>query len=390
KPEVALIALWGALALVGFVVFGAPVLHLLGEALGLDAGAGLGVLLIDHPVATAGVLGLAAVLGVCGYHLAGAHMAIIRALDGLWAALERTISGRQGSLHDYFASRLRLARNIARVEVLLTIRASLQADAERLVLIDKAARRAQATLGEEKRQLGVRKVAGEDDLRGLLGRPGEALVESLVGPEGAAGIRDALDVTGKQARISDVLATLADHYGRGDHWREEVPFADVSRLKEAAARHAEPIAAWDPFADARRAEATAGHLAGFLRRQRRTLGTALNFTGHEIHDPTGVRKVIRGEAILPPGGHDLVRETLIDEVTPVPTRRGGEVDRAYYLVVASGIHEDAVASLKVTATGPASEGKDGLPRPPRRPAGALWGTLAKPGRDEPGAEEGDA
>ncbi|MCB9568873.1 MAG: hypothetical protein H6710_16945 [Myxococcales bacterium] len=363
KPEVALLGVWGALALVGAVVFGSPVLRLLGDALGMSSGTAMGFLLHDHPSWTALLLGLALVLGVCGVHLGRANIAILRALDELWAALERTISGRQGSLHDYFASRLRLARNIARVEVLLTVQAALADDAERLVLIDKAARRAQAILGEEGRLLGVRKVAGEDDLSGLLGRPDEALIESLVGPVGATAIRDALDTSGRQARITDVLATLGDHYGRGDRWREEVPFADVELLKRAAGRHAEPIAAWDPFGDARRAEATATHLAGFLRRQRRTLRTALNFTGYEVLDETGVQTMVRGEAILPGGGHDLVREVLIDESTPVPTRRGSEADRAYYLLVVGGIHEDAVASLRVAdARGPAEGGGEGRER----------------------------
>ena len=396
KPEVALVGLWGAMALIGCVLFGGPMLTLLGEALGVDAGSTTGFLLLQHPTWTALGLGLALVIGVCGYHLGRSHIAILAALDGLWAALERTINGREGSLHDYFASRLRLARNIARVEVLLAIQASLADDAQRLMLVDKAARRGQAILGEAQRQLGVRRAHGEDDLSGLLGRPDEALIESLVGPEGAAAIRDSLDQGGAQARISDVLATLAAHYKGGNHWREEVPFADVDRLKEAAARHAAPIAAWDPFADARRAEATATHLSAFLRRQRRTLRTALNFTGYEVHDPTGIGRVVRGEAILPGGGHDLVREALIDENSPVPTRRGLEADRAYYLLVAGGIHEDAVASLRVgersgmqAAQGPGasfvSRTKERAERVKdevsdrKTPPDALWGTL-KPGR----------
>ena len=402
KPEVALVGLWGAMALVGCVLFGGPMLTLLGDALGVDSGSATGFILLEHPTWTALALGLALVIGVCGYHLGRSHIAIVAALDGLWAALERTISGREGSLHDYFASRLRLARNIARVEVLLAIQASLADDAERLVLVDKAARRGQAILGEAQRQLGVRRAHGEDDLRGLLGRPDEALIESLVGPEGAAAIRDSLDQGGAQARISDVLATLAAHYKRGNHWREEVPFADVDRLRDAAARHAAPIAAWDPFADARRAEATATHLSAFLRRQRRTLRTALNFTGYEVHDPTGISRVVRGEAILPGGGHDLVREALIDENSPVPTRRGLEPDRAYYLLVAGGIHENAVASLRVgegsgqaaaqRLGGKAEERsrrtKDELSGR-RAPSDALWGTL-KPGRgSESASEEGE-
>ncbi len=404
KPGVVLTGLWGALALLGLVLFGGPMLSLLGGALGVDRGSQLGFLLLRHPTWTAFVLGLLIVVGICGFHLARAHIAILRALDGLWSQLEQTVTGPRNSLHDYFASRLRLARNIARVEVLLAVQASLADDAESLLLVDKAARRAQAILGEQQRQLGVRRVAGEDDLRGLLGRQDEALIESLVGPEGALAIRDALDRSGQQGRIGDVLAALADHYKRGDLWREEVPFADIDRLKAAATRHAEPIASWDPFGDARRSEATATHLAGFLRRQRRTLRTALNFTGHEVHDPTGISRVIRGEAILPKSGHDLVHEALLDEHSQVPTRDGCELDRAYYLLVAGGIHEDAVASLRVDpavdrgVTSRASSAADSARIPPAPSSSAprsgakssLWGAL--PGAKSStlgGAEEGD-
>lgn len=387
KPELAVMALWGGLALVGFALFLAPVLRLGADALSLSPGTGWYLVLHEHAGITAAVIGLAIVAGVCGYHLARAQMAITRALDGLWAALERTITGRSGSLHDYFASRLRLARNIARVEVLLTIRAALEDDAERLVLADKAARRAQAILSEEQRALGVRDGGGDDDLAGLLGRPDEALIESLVGPEGAHAIAGALDPTARQARIADVLATLGEHYGRAGRWREEVPFADVERLRRAAARHAESIATWDPFGDARRAEATAKSLGAFLRRQRRTLRGALNFTGYEDLDPTGVRRVFRGEAILPSGGHDLVREVLMDEATPVATRRGHEDDRAYYLLVASGIHEDAVASLRV-AEAERSPINDVPERSARRLAASLPGPGGRRGAAEEVAEEG--
>ncbi|MEZ4449963.1 MAG: hypothetical protein R3B09_10835 [Nannocystaceae bacterium] len=148
KPEVAVMALWGALALCAFALFLAPVLRLGAEALNLSSGTGWSFALREHPGVTAALLGLIVVGSIGGYHLARSHLAIVRAFDGLWAALERTITGPKGSLHDYFASRLRLARNIARVEVLLTIRAALDADGKRLLLVDKAARRAQATLRE--------------------------------------------------------------------------------------------------------------------------------------------------------------------------------------------------------------------------------------------------
>ena len=344
KPDVRVTALWGALALVAAVALLAPLLRLAADALALRGGLSA-LLLRDHAGLSALALALILVGGVCGHALLRAHIALLRALDGLWAARERTITGSRGSLFDYFASRLRLSRAIARVEVLLSIRAALDADGERLLLIDKAARRAQVTLRERQRQLGVRDCAEGDDLAGLLGRADEALIESLVGSRGAAEIAAALDPMGAEARTRDLLAALADHLRPGGRWREEIPFADVDRLRRAAARHAAPIAEWDPFADARRAEATAEHLAAFLRRQWRALRGALNFTGHEDRDRTGVRRLLHGEALLPPGGHDLVAARLRDERTPVPARRGAEPDRAYYLVVATGVHEDAVESL---------------------------------------------
>ncbi len=378
KPGVALTGFWGTLALVGCVLFGGPMLSLLAVALGVDRGTTLGFLLLGHPTWTALVLGLLIVVGICGFHLARAHIAILRALDGLWSQLEQTITGPRNSLHDYFASRLRLARNIARVEVLLAVQAALADDAESLLLVDKAARRAQAILGEQQRQLGVRRVDGEDDLSGLLGRQDEALIESLVGPEGAIEIRDTLQKSDQQRRIDDVLTALADHYKRGDLWREEVPFADIDRLKAAAARHAEPIATWDPFADAGRSEATAKHLAGFLRRQRRTLRTALNFTGHEVHDPTGISRAPSGEAILPKSGHQLVDQALQDEYSQMSTSSGCELDRAYYLLVAGGIHEDAVASLRIEATSERGGGSALNPAVMQAPRSSS-GSAPKPG-----------
>lgn len=348
KPEVAVMALWGGLALLAALLFVAPLLRLAAATLMVERGA-LAFLLRDHAGLTALLLGLIVVGAICGRALFSAQIAIQRALDELAAAQERTVFGPRGSLFDYFASRLRLSRAIARVEVLLSIRGDLDADGERLLLADKAARRAQVDLREAQRQLGVRDDDGHDDLTGLLGRPDEALIESLVGPRGAAEIADALDPAGAEARTRDVLATLADHYRHAGRWREEIPFADLARLRRAAARHAGPIAAWDPFADARRAEATADHLAAFLRRQWRTLRGALNFSGHEERDATGVRRLLHGEALLPPGGHQLIAARLQDDRTPVPARRGGEADRAYYLLVAAGIHEDAVASLGLPA-----------------------------------------
>ncbi len=358
KPDPARMLLWGVLALLAVTLYLAPVLRMLADAIWLRADHWLDPLLRDHPGLTSFVLGLLALGGWLGWRLGAAQLELREALDQMWIALRDTITGGRGSLLEYFTTRLRLARAIARVESLLAVSASLDADADTLLLIDKAARRARGELRDHLRKLGVELRAHEpDDISGLLGRGGETLVEPFVGDEGAREIAAALPPEGRESRIHDVLGRLADYYGRGDRWREQLPFADLERLRRAAEPHAVDIATWDPFAGAERAEATAARLAGFVRRQRRSLRGALNFTGHESTDPTGVDRPFRhsGEAIVPRTAVALVRERTGAEAEHIGLRPGVEQDRAYYVVTATGIAESAVASLHALAPEPAPE-----------------------------------
>lgn len=349
KPDPPRMLLWGLLALLAVTLFLPPVLKMTADALLLRSDHWLDTLLRDHPGWTSFFVGLLALGGWLGWTLGSAQLALLRALDQMWTALRDTIAGGRGSLLEYFTTRLRLSRAIARVESLLAVQASLDADAETLLLIDKAARRARGELRDHLRKLGVVLHRHEpDDIAGLLGRGGETLVEPFVGDQGAREIVATLPVQGREGRVNDVLLQLAGYYGRGDRWREELPFADLDRLRRAAEPHALAIATWDPFAGADRAEATAARIAGFVRRQRRSLRGALNFTGHESHDPSGIDRPFHhaGEAIVPRSAISLVREQAQADAEHLTLRPGIEQDRAYYVVTATGIAESAVASLR--------------------------------------------
>jgi hypothetical protein len=357
KPDPPRMLVWGLLLLMATVLFGAPVLRMLADALLLRSDHWLDPLLRGYPGWTALVLGVLALGGWLGWVLGTAHLALLDAFARMWTTLHETIAGGRGSLLEYFTTRLRLARAIARVEALLAVSAALDADADKLLLIDKAARRARGELRDHLRKLGVELRPHEpDDIRGLLGRGGETLVEPFVGDEGAREIVAALAPEGRESRVHDVLRRLADYYSRGDRWREELPFADLDRLRRAAEPHALAIARWDPFAGAERAEATAGRLAGFVRRQKRSLRGALNFSGYEALDPSGVGRPFQheGEAIVPRSALAMVRDHAEADAEHLTMRAGLEPDRAYYVVTATGIAEDAVASLRRTPPSPPS------------------------------------
>jgi hypothetical protein len=346
KPDPDRMLLWGVLGWLAVGLFLAPVLRLLADALRLDADSWYAPLFREHASWTAFGLGLLLLGGGLGFLLGRAHLRVLEGLRDMWKALDDTVTGPRGSLLEYFTSRLHLSRAIARVEALLTVSASLDADRERLLLIDKAARKAAARLRDELRALGVA-VRGEgDDLTGMLGRDG-SLVESFVAAPGAAEIAEALPPESREGRIHAVLAALADHYGRADCWREELPFTSLGRLRSAAKPHAEPIVSWDPLAGAERARATAEHLAGFVRRQVRSLRGALNFTGYEDLDSTGIdRPFLDGQALVPHGAAELVEACLQDDAVRARVRPIEDQDRAYYVMIASGIDLRAVASLR--------------------------------------------
>jgi hypothetical protein len=350
KPDPDRMALWGTLALLFCLLFVPPVLAMIADGLRIEPGHWYEPLLRARGWLTALLLGLLGIGGWIAWKLGRTHLDLLAAFDRLWESLRETIDGERGSLLEYFSTRLRLSRAIARVEALLAVQAALDADGETLLLIDKAARRARGELRDHLRVLGVElgNSPSEDDIGRLLGRDGESLVEPFVDERGAREIVDALPPEGRESRVHDQLAALAKHYGVGDRWREELPFADLARIRSAAEIHAQPIADWDPLAGAERASATAERIAAFVRRQRRSLRNALNFTGHEALDPTGVEHVLRreGEAIVPRTAIELVRDRARAGHDQLTLRPGDEKDRAYYVVAASGIAEASVASLR--------------------------------------------
>lgn len=362
KPDPPRMLLWGILIVIAALVFLPAVLAMFADAIAMDTGHWFEPLFRRGGRWTALAIGALGSGAWLGWTLGRAHLRVLEASEAMWTALTDTITGERGSLLEYFTTRLRLSRAIARVESLLAVTAALDADAETLLLMDKAARRAQSELLEHLRDLGVRLPndrtrGGRDDLEGLLGilpagdsagpSPEETLVEPFVGPEGARALSTALVPEGRESRVHDILARLGEHYGRNDRWREELPFADIERLRRAAEPHAEPIARWDPFAGAERAMATAARLATFVRRQRRTLRGALNFSGYEDLDADGVSRPFSrdGQAVIPRAAVELVRERAGADAEHLSIRPGIEPDRAYYIVAVSGIAEASVASL---------------------------------------------
>jgi len=362
KPDLGRMALFGGLGLLLFVLFGPLLLGALADAWGLRPG---GVWyepwLRQRAPITSALLFLLLPGSGMAMRLSRSVAEVRERYHAMWNALEETVTGARGSVLDYFASRLRLARQVARVEALLGLQAALRRDAERLTLMDRAIRRARAELLDEQRRLGVRRDARGEDLTGLLSSldaegVSETLVEPLVGEAALAKLSRALPVDAQRARIVDALEVLAREEGAAKRWREEVPFTDLEALREICAPHAEPIMEWDPFADPETAEDAAERIAGFVRRQARSLQVALNYSGHESRDPSGVSELVRGEAIVPPACFEGVRRRLSDEGAAgrlhLPVRMGDESDRAYYVVAVGDIAERAAESLTPPAEKP--------------------------------------
>ena len=348
KPDLGRMLLYGGLAVTACVALGPSLLRALADATGSGAGDALDPWLRARAGWTSLALGL--LLGALP--LALRFHARVRALRTafaeMWRALQDTVTGPEGSLLDYFASRLRLARQVARVEALLAVRAALDQDRERLHLLDRAVDRARARLLDEQRRLGVeRDPEGKDRLDGLFDRARETLVEPMVGPEAAERLRTLLPAQTRRVRIHDVLQTLARTMDYARRWRAEIPFTDLDALRSACAPHAQPVADWDPTRDPGGTDALADSLAAFVRRQARTLHVALNYSGHEASDPTGLSHV--AEALVPARLREAVRQRLQDEgaagPSPLPVRPSRDRDRAYYVLSTSDIASAAVPSL---------------------------------------------
>ena len=350
KPDLGRLMLYGVLAVAATVVFGPMVLRALAEAVGIAETDWQSAWLRDRAWLTSLVIGATGVGVFLGLRMRRAHLAVREAFHAMYEALEDTVTGARDSVLEYFASRLSLARQVARVEALLSVRSSVAGDAARLNLIDRAARRARGHLREAQRRIGVEQDGqGREDISRLLGARGQSLVESLVPPDALRFIDRMLPAEARDARIRDVLHSLARDQRYAQRWREEVPFTSIDSLRRAAQPHAEAVAAWDPFADPEAAEATTKQIAAFARRQTRSLHVALNLSGHEMRDASGTTRALDGVAIVPPAAHDEVRRLLSEAGAggraTVPTERGVERDRAYYVLTVGDIAERSVASL---------------------------------------------
>jgi hypothetical protein len=350
RPDLGRMVLWG-LAFVAAVTVLAPIaLRALADALGVGPEEWYEPLLRDRAALTAAIVSALGAGGFLGLRYRRAHLELRAAFHAMYDALERTVTNTRDSVLEYFATRLRLAREVARVEALLAVRSAVLGDIERLTLVDRAARKARSRLLESLRDVGVERDArGRVSTARLFGRGDEALIESLLPPETPFFLESYIPPEMRDGRVRDVLFTMArdDDYKR--RWREEVPFTSVESLRRAAWPHAEPAAQWDPLEMPESAAATARALAAFARRQARSLHVALNVSGHEVRDPTGTNSVLEGALVVPPRAFDEVRRLLAEEGAAgrarIPVQRGHDPDRAFYVLSVSDIHDDAVASL---------------------------------------------
>jgi hypothetical protein len=357
KPDLRRLALYGTLFVIGVVLFCPIALRALAEAMQIHESDWQSPFLRDYGWLTSLVVSSLGTGAFLGYRYRRAYLAMRDAFVAMYEALEQTVTGLRDSVLEYFSTRLRLAREIARVEALLAVRASIIGDAERLTLLDRAVRRARGHLLERLRSIGVdRNERGEEDISRMLGARGESLCEALAPPETARFFDRLVPPEGRDSRVRDVLHSMARDQRYAHRWREEVPFTSLEALRSAALPHAKPLAEWDPFGDAECAEATAQQIASFARRQARSLNVALNISGHEMRDVSGVTRAFTGEVIVPPPAYDEVRRRLGEEGAGgrvrIPAHAGVERDRAYYIVTVGDIAVDAVASLQPDPAAP--------------------------------------
>lgn len=356
KPDLGRMIFWGTLFVLAAALFAPLALRALADALALDATDWKSPWLRERAWLTALLASSAFALTFLGLRMRRAHLALRAAYHGMWDALEATVTAPRDSVLEYFASRLRLAREVARVEALLAVRAAVLGDSERLTLVDRAARRAKSVLLEALRDARVeRDESGRLDPSRLFGAGEEALVESLLPPESGTFLARHIPPEGRDARVRDVLFALARDERYRWRWREEVPFTSIEALRRAAWTHAEPAASWDPLEMPESAEATARQLAAFARRQARSLHVALNVSGHDLRDPgTAIAALV-----VPPRAYESVRRLLVEEsaggLSRLPVHRGVDPDRAFYLLSVGDLADDAVASLAVPPPAPTFE-----------------------------------
>ncbi|MGE0789510.1 MAG: hypothetical protein AB7S26_27800 [Sandaracinaceae bacterium] len=351
KPDLARMGLYYVLFVVLCTLFLPMTLRAIAEVFSIDPSQWQSPWLRERAWITALIT---SALGAGTYlflHVRRAVLDVRRAFHTMFDALENTVTGARDSVLEYFSSRLRLAREVARVEALLAVRSAVLGDAERLTLLDRAARGARSRLLEALRAARVeRRSDGALDPSRLFGQGDEALVESMLPDDSDRFLAPYLSVEGRDARVRDVLFAMARDQRYRHRWREEVPFTSIAALREAAMEHAEQVGEWDPLEAPESAASACRGLAAFARRQARSLRVALNLSGHELHDPSGVVTPLDGELIAPPRAYDEVRRLLGEEGAAgrarIPVSRGVDPDRAYYVVAIGDIHQAAVASLR--------------------------------------------
>lgn len=356
KPDLGRMILWGALFVLALVLFLPLGLRALADALAIAESQWQSPWLRERAWLTT-LIG--ASTGTSAYlflRYRRAHLALVDAFHAMFDALENTVTGMRDSVLEYFSSRLRLAREVARVEALLAVRSAVLGDRERLTLVDRAARRARGALLEALREVHVERTRdGRLDPSGLFGQGDEALIESMLPPESGRFLDALLPIAERDARVRDVLFALAREQRYRHRWREEVPFTSIRALRDAAWTHAEPAAEWDPLELPDSAEATALALAAFARRQARSLKVALNVSGHDV--ASDASPVLEGELIVPPRAYEATRRHLLEEGgggrARIPVHRGLDPDRAFYVAAIGDIAQTSVASLRRRAPRPA-------------------------------------
>lgn len=345
KPDLRTLAIYGTAFVLGVATLGPTLLAALADALSASPADWYEPALRERSLVTSIVLGLATASVVLGLDLSRSVRRIGERWKAMWDALETTVEGPSGSVLHYFERRVSLARQTARVEALLAVRAALDRDAERLLVIDRAAQKARSTLLDEQQRLGAVRSAHGEDLSALLGRASGTLIESLTAASSARSLVRGLPTEARASRVRDVLGSLAGQ-SKAPRWREEPPFASIDQLRAATRSHARSIAEWDPFGEGPDAEATAETIAGFVRRHARSLRVALDLAGERAD---GAVDVIEGTAIIPNAALDRVRAALDREGAlgrqAIPCVRGVEGDRAYFVVVRAGIPLADVRSL---------------------------------------------
>ncbi len=354
RADVDRTALFFGLMWLATVLLAPTLLAALADALAVDPDGDLSRWLREDGTLTGATLGLVFVGGWLASKVHAAHRASVEAHEQMWKALGETIEGLEStSVLSYFASRLRLAREAARAEALLSVRGALDRDADRLRLADRAAKRTRSELasrvlssssGPAIAQAAPRR---QEDLaraaeRAMRGAP-LALETTIVGEGAGEAIARLLPAPARDTRIADVLRRLAENEGWSSRWREEVPFASIDALERATAPHAEPVATWDPMEGADAAEASFDAIASFVRQQAESLRPPLatRSTGH------GTRPFGEGKAFVPLAAIASVRARLDAGAAgrSVGCERGPGRDRAFYVVAEIDLDEGDLVAL---------------------------------------------